>query len=373
MLGSLLAEIPYINLSNAPIGVSPLYLNAPGEHLNIPRHSSPPVSSNHLKTLVSRLQAHKDSVGRRAVPFFAMASTSNIGDLSDKVALITGASSGLGRAIAQAYAAAGAYVVSADLTPNPPEAPMFAEAMKQSGLDTTTPTVELLNQEFPSRSPLPRAIFVQCDVTKSDPVRDAVVAAVERYGRLDIMVNNAGISAVIKSTAFQNGTKCRPHEIEAEVLDTDYAVNVRGTFLGIKHAAAQFLKQEPHVSGDRGWIINICSVVGLVALPGTASYCMSKGAVLQLTKAVALDYAKDKIHVNCINPGWIETAMLEPMMAQNGGDQAEAKTNWIRGLHPWGRMAVPEDIASMAVFLAGPGASFCTGGAFVVDGGYTAQ
>ncbi|KAJ9610694.1 hypothetical protein H2200_005471 [Cladophialophora chaetospira] len=297
----------------------------------------------------------------------------NIGDLSNKTALITGASSGLGRAIAKAYAAAGAFVVSADLNPNPPAAPMYAEAMKQSGLDTTTPTVELLNQSFPSQSSLPRAIFVHCDVTNPDSMREAVAAAVKQYGRLDIMVNNAGISAVMKSAAFQSGSQCRPHELEDDVLEKDFAVNVRGTWLGIKHAAAQFLKQEPHVSGDRGWIINICSVVGLVALPATASYSTSKGAVLQLTKATALDYAKDRVHINCINPGWIETAMLEPMMAHNGGSQAEARAAWIRGLHPWGRMAVPEDIASMAVFLAGPGASFCTGAAFVVDGGYTAQ
>lgn len=93
------------------------------------------------------------------------------------------------------------------------------------------------------------------------------------------------------------------------------------------------------------------------------------GAVLQLTKACALEYAKDHIHINCINPGFAETSLLEPMRIRMG----DAFHGMLNQLHPWGRLAVPEDIAKMAVFLAGPGASFCTGAPFVVDGGYTAQ
>ena len=115
----------------------------------------------------------------------------NIASLHEKVALITGASSGLGRAIAQAYAAAGAYVVSADLTPTPPHAPIIAETLK--GTDMTTPTVELVNKLWPSqREGVERASFVKCDVTSEESVKAAVGFAVERYERLDVMVNNAG-------------------------------------------------------------------------------------------------------------------------------------------------------------------------------------
>ena len=115
----------------------------------------------------------------------------NIASLQDKVALVTGASSGLGRAISQAYAAAGAYVVSADLTPNPPHSPIVAETLK--GTDLTTPTVEVINANWPSeRKGVERASFVKCDVTDEASVKAAVAFAVQTYGRLDVMVNNAG-------------------------------------------------------------------------------------------------------------------------------------------------------------------------------------
>lgn len=114
----------------------------------------------------------------------------NIASLQDKVALITGASSGLGRAIAQAYAAAGAYVVSADLTPNPPQAPIIAGLHKV--LDHTTPTVEVVNQKWPAAAGKDRASYVRCDVSDEESVKGAVEFAVQKYGRLDIMVNNAG-------------------------------------------------------------------------------------------------------------------------------------------------------------------------------------
>jgi NAD(P)-dependent dehydrogenase (short-subunit alcohol dehydrogenase family) len=421
----------------------------------------------------------------------------NIGLLIDKIALITGGSSGLGRAIAQAYAAAGAFVVSADLSPNPPDTPILAETMK--GTDLTTPTVELLNRRFSVKDEKERAVFVECDVTKAECVENAVQFAVRTFGRLDVMVNNAGMLLVFpfvhyfflnlrrvgglitffsfctcgvsldKLTCrsellrvwppytcllFDFGlTACKPkrthvflfrprsicflslpsstyyfptsirrallsffsplcskyrnshtgiaaenkhrakpngdpsirsrgylrvHETDPSILDQNWAVNGRGVWLGCKYAAAQMLSQPPsHAFPDRGWIINICSISGMVGIPGASSYSATKGAVLQLTKSIALEYATDRIHVNCINPGFTETAILESMKAGAAGGSGvklgENATKALESVHPWGRLGRPEDIAKVAVFLAGEGASWVTGQPFVVDGGYTAQ
>lgn len=202
----------------------------------------------------------------------ALAKIQSIGDLSNKIALITGASSGLGRAMSQAFAAAGAFIVNADLTPNPPKAPLLEKMMEASGRNYDLPTVELVNQEFPSADGRPRMAFVQCDVTKGDSVRDAVAFTVQQYGRLDIMVNNAGITCQSPDSARQ-----RTHETSEDLFDIGMKVNVKGVWHGIKYSCAQFLNQEPHSSGDRGWIINLCSIMGLVATANAAVYCATKG------------------------------------------------------------------------------------------------
>lgn len=155
------------------------------------------------------------------------------------------------------------------------------------------------------------------------------------------------------------------------------AVNVRGVWLGVKHAVIQFLSQEPlaHASGgeaSRGWIINLASILSSVGMAGSSSYCTSKGAVLQLTRAAALEYAKDRIHVNAIQPGFTDTHILEDLYARAPGGKSGAD-QFMAALHPWGRTGRPEEMAKMAVFLAGDGASWITGSGFVVDGGYLAQ
>jgi len=150
-----------------------------------------------------------------------VSSTANIGTLTDKIALITGASSGLGRAIAQAYAAAGAFIVSADITPNPPDAPLVQELLKET--DLKTPTVDLINASFPSgKDGRPRAAFVKCDVTQSASVEAAVAFAVKQYGRLDIMVNNAGMCAGNLSSGLYSA--CLPYSIPFPLIDLSYQI-----------------------------------------------------------------------------------------------------------------------------------------------------
>jgi NAD(P)-dependent dehydrogenase (short-subunit alcohol dehydrogenase family) len=280
----------------------------------------------------------------------------HIGSLAGKIAIVTGSSSGLGRAISLAYAASGASVVCADLSPNAPE----------SSPGPRIPTHELLNAQ--SANGKPRSIFVECDMTKAASVEATVARAVQEFGRLDIMVNNAGILAEAKAGKVFPRIQDTPES----VWDADMAVNGKGVWLGCKYAISQMLRQEPWggPTGDRGWVINMCSIVGLVGFSGTSCYSATKGAVLQMTKAVALECAKDRIHVNCINPGFTDTNMLAPLKAEHGTEKAESM---LAALHPWGRMGRMEDIAKMAVFLAGDGAGWCTGGAYVVDGGYTAQ
>lgn len=206
----------------------------------------------------------------------SLAQIQHIGDLSNKIALITGASSGLGRAMSQAFAAAGAFIVNADLTPNPPKAPLLEKTMAGRGINFDMPTVDLVNSQFPSQDGRPRMAYVQCDVTKTASVEAAVAFAVQTYGRLDIMINNAGVTA-----QPPGGRNLRTHEMSEKVYDIGMDVNVRGVWLGIKHATAQMLKQEAHTSGDRGWIINLCSIMGVVGLPGAAIYCATKGNLKQ--------------------------------------------------------------------------------------------
>lgn len=250
--------------------------------------------------------------------------------LADKVAIVTGAGLGIGRATALLFAQEGAKVVVAELDP-------------QNGTQTAA-TIRERGGE---------AIFVPTDVTQSQDCQRMVSAAVETYGRLDILVNNAGLSG----QAFaEQGLS------EEEVWDRVMAVNAKGVALGCKYAIPEMIKF------GGGSIVNIGSIVGLVGMTAGSAYGPSKGAVIALTRALAVAHAKDKVRVNTVCPGVVLTTFFAPAQREN----PEWIAQWA-ARHPLGRLGTPEDIAYACLYLASDEASFVTGSALVVDGGYTAQ
>ncbi|KAK5174907.1 uncharacterized protein LTR77_000043 [Saxophila tyrrhenica] len=269
------------------------------------------------------------------------------GRLQDKIACITGASSGLGRAIALAYASEGARVVCADLRE---QSRYTSSSAEQAG--TTHDTITSSGGS---------AIFVACDTTSAEQVEALVAKAVEWGGRLDIMVNNAGIAL--------EGDDPKPiWETTLPAWEQTNAVNSTGVFHGCKYASAAMLSQPPHASGDQGWIINTASVLGLVAAAYSPAYCASKGAVVNLTRAAALACGPKRIHVNCICPGYTASAMTEGIWKDAG------LTEELRKRHPFGeRLGEPEDLARACVFLASEDARWVNGVALPVDGGFVAQ
>ena len=295
---------------------------------------------------------------RHAHPFssnspiaISMPSVGNSSRLAGKICIVTGAASGLGRAIALAFASNGAgLIICADLS-------QFSSSTFGS-TSSELPTHEAINA-LDGES---RAIFMHADVTRADDVARLVRTAVENGGRLDVMVNNAGIGGT------EGHGPC--HEMDEGVWDRLMDVNAKSVFLGCKYSIAQFLSQQPHPQGSRGWIINTASVQGLVGLGvNGAAYSASKGAVVLLTKSVALEYGKEKIHVNAICPGYTATPMTE-IQARDEGRKAE-----IERMIPWGggEWGKAEDVAGGAVFLASEDANYVTGVALPVDGGYLAQ
>jgi NAD(P)-dependent dehydrogenase (short-subunit alcohol dehydrogenase family) len=237
--------------------------------------------------------------------------------LHDRVALITGAASGIGKAIAQALASEGARVISADLN-------------EQAGQTA----VAQLAGRLPAR-------FVRCDVTDEVSVEAAVGSALEVEGRIDIMVNNAGI---ITSPASLTDS-------QAADWDRHFAVNLRGVFFGVKHAARAMLQ-----SG--GCIVNIASVAGMGGAPKLGPYGATKAAVIQLTQTAALELARYRIRVNAICPGWTDTPLLDGL-----------ERSKLQRQIPLGRLGQAEEIASMVVYLASDAATFITGSALRIDGG----
>ncbi|KAF2458538.1 hypothetical protein BDY21DRAFT_283787 [Lineolata rhizophorae] len=284
------------------------------------------------------------------------------GRLAGKTAIVTGSSSGLGRAIATAYAREGARVCCVDLYPNLRNA-INPETGKADDINnrvsTGVPTHEFLVQQFGGKH-----IYVRADVTVAADVEAAVATCVRELGRLDIMANNAGIS--VESTHVR---VLRVHETSESDYDKTMAINAKSIFLGCKYAIQQMLKQEPlpNCNGDKGWIVNTASVQGYVGYLGTPSYCASKGAAVQLTKQVALDYGPDRIHCNALCPGFLKTAMTQNLQ----GDAEVLKG--INAAHPLGGMGDPEDVARAAVFLASDDARWITGVPLPVDGGFLTQ
>jgi NAD(P)-dependent dehydrogenase (short-subunit alcohol dehydrogenase family) len=250
--------------------------------------------------------------------------------LRDKVAIVTGASSGIGRAIAVAFAAEGAQVVVADLTEQP--------------LEGGRPTRELLAG---------RGLFHRTDVASWADVDALVTATVEKFGRLDIMVNNA---AIFSGTALLETTEQQWEQV--------MGVNMTGMFHGCKRAVAQMLTQEP-VGEVRGRIINLGSQQGVVTSPRDTAYGVSKAGAIYITRQIAVDYAAKLIVCNSISPGKVVTGKpglpMDPALLEN----ARRRT-------PWPRLGRPEDIANAAVFLASDRATFITGANLVVDGGWLA-
>jgi NAD(P)-dependent dehydrogenase (short-subunit alcohol dehydrogenase family) len=249
--------------------------------------------------------------------------------LQGKVAIITGAGSGIGRATALLFAREGARVVVADYA---------AEGGEE--------TVRLIKEAGGE------ATFVKVDVSKAADAQKMVQAAIDSYGKLDILYNNAGIE----------GPWAPTEDVAEEDWDRVLSINLKGVFLGSKYAIPEMLKQ------GGGVIINTASVAGLIAVTNMPAYCASKGGVVLLTKAMALENAAKRIRINCICPGAIRT----PMFGRLTLDKVATEKAFCDG-HPIGRCGTPEEIAYPALYLASDESSFITGTALVVDGGWTAQ
>jgi NAD(P)-dependent dehydrogenase (short-subunit alcohol dehydrogenase family) len=252
------------------------------------------------------------------------------GRLEGKVAIVTGAGGGIGYAISAAFAAEGAKVLCADIDGE--RAAASAAVIAAAG---------------------GTAKAVACDVSRSAAARATVTAAVDAFGALHILVNNAAV--------FPRNAKIP--DLEDAEWERALAVNIGGAFHMSKHAI-------PRIKAwGGGSIIHIASQMGRVGNPGDAAYCATKGALLTLAKAMALDHAGDGIRVNTLSPGGTATEQ----MVREFGDLATAERDWGRARHPLGRLGRPEEMARAAVFLASDESSFMTGADLLVDGGYTAS
>jgi len=251
--------------------------------------------------------------------------------LKDKIAIVTGAASGIGKATAIAFAREGAKVTCVDINVD--------------GAEATARTIADTGGE---------AASLRADVSAEDDVKAMIADTVARWGRLDVLYNNAGI-----------GTGNPVTQVSIEEWDRIIDINLRGVFLGTKHAIPAMLQ-----SGG-GAIVNTASDAGLIGTPMLSAYCASKGGVVLFTKATAAEWGRMGIRVNCVCPGVIRTPILDPMLAMAKTMGASEEQVWARmgKAHPIGRVGKPEEVAEAVTWLASDRASFVTGVALPVDGG----
>ncbi|WP_439107298.1 SDR family NAD(P)-dependent oxidoreductase [Congregibacter sp.] len=252
--------------------------------------------------------------------------------LAGKVALITGAASGIGEACARKLAADGAALVLTDIN--------------QAGVETLTAKLTAIGAQ---------AIATQLDVTKPDDWDQAIALTLDRFGGLDILVNNAGIA----------GDNTDLMTLDLEAWHRVLSINLDGVFLGLRYAGPA-LEQR-----GGGSVVNISSILGKIGLPGAAPYCASKGGVTQLTKAAALEWASLNIRVNSVHPGFVETPLVDGALEKH--EDSLAMRELLVTAHPLGRLGQADEIANAVAFLSSDESSFMTGSELVIDGGYTAQ
>lgn len=258
-----------------------------------------------------------------------------MGEFDGRVALVTGGALGIGQGVALAFAREGASVAVADV--NAPAAAALVERIDaEAG----------------------RAIGTVGDVSSAGDARRMVAETVSAFGRLDVLVNNAGI--------LPTSWYFRLEDTPEEVWDRILAVNLTGVFLMSKYALPEIRRT------GGGVVVNMASVQGLQSMPGVPSYAASKGGILSLTRNMALDYARDGIRVVAICPGTIDSELVRDLARAEGGDE-EANVRRYGSAHPLGRIGLPEDVAQAVLFLASERASFITGEYLTVDGGFMAQ
>lgn len=247
--------------------------------------------------------------------------------LQNKIAIITGAGSGIGQSIALAFVKEGAKVVIADWSEE--NGKQTAEQIRKEGGE---------------------AIFIKTDVSKAKDVDEMAKICLDKFGRIDILVNNAGIYRAYNL-----------HEMSEENWNEVIDVNLKSVFLGSKRVIPEMLKQ------SKGKIVNVASIAGLVGFAQSGAYCASKGGMIALTREMVLEYAPQKININCIAPGVIKTAMTKDMLADPTTKQ------FLESSTPYPRLGEPEDIAQAAVYLASDESDFVNGEVLVVDGGWVAK
>ncbi len=257
--------------------------------------------------------------------------SNDAGRLEGKVCVVTGGGSGIGRAVCLLFAQEGAAVVAADV--NAESAERTAEA--------------ILSQDG-------RGTAMEVDVSQAESVRRMVESTVEELGRIDVLVNNAGF-----------GFAATVVETEEADWDRLMSVNLKGVYLGCKYTVPVMIRQ------GGGSIVNTASAAGLVGVPDRAAYCASKGGVIAMTRAMALDHVGDGIRVNCIAPGSVESPYFDDIFAR--AEDPAALRRQMESRHPIGRLGAPAEIAQGILYLASDDSSFVTGSALSVDGGMTAH